>query len=112
MQNQWSSNVINKWDGKSIEMDKDKGTILSQAIAAGHKDSENRFSGVMIGSWKDTDTAPDITAKTGVYGFHEGAMSYAWKDDGTGFIGKDGLGRINFDGNNSTIYSANYKNNN
>jgi hypothetical protein len=38
-------------------------------------------------------------------------MSYAWKDDGTGFIGKDSLGRIDFDGNNSTIYSANYKNN-
>ena len=109
MQNQWSSNVINKWDGKSIEMDKDKGTILSQAIAAGHKDSENRFSGVMIGSWKDTDTAPDITAQTGIYGFHQGAMSYAWKDDGTGFIGKDGLGRINFDGNKATIYSSEYK---
>ena len=105
MQNQWSSNVINKWDGKSIQMDENNGTILSQAIAAGHKDSQNRFSGVMIGSWKDTDTAPDITAKTGVYGFHEGAMSYAWKDDGTGFIGKDGLGRINFDGNRATIYS-------
>lgn len=109
IQNQWSSNVINKWDGKSIEMDKDNGIILSQAIAAGHKDSENRFSGVMIGSWKDTDTAPDIAAKTGIYGFHEGAMSYAWKDDGTGFIGKDGLGRINFDGNKATISSSEYK---
>jgi hypothetical protein len=31
-------------------------------MAAGHKDSQNRFSGVMLGSWKDTDTASDIAA--------------------------------------------------
>jgi len=28
-------------------------------------------------------------------------MSYAFKDDGTGFIGKDGKGRIMFNGNSS-----------
>ena len=109
LQNRWASNTINQWDGKSIQIDNKDGTILSQAIAAGHKNSDNSFSGVMIGSWKDTDTAPDITAQTGIYGFHKGAMSYAWKDDGTGFIGKDGLGRINFDGNKATIYSTDYK---
>ena len=109
LQNRWASNTINQWDGKSIQIDNKNGTILSQAIAAGHKNSDNSFSGVMIGSWKDTDAASDITAQTGVYGFHEGAMSYAWKDDGTGFIGKDGLGRINFDGNKATIYSTDYK---
>lgn len=109
LQNRWASNVINQWDGKSIQIDNQNGSILSQAIAAGHKNVDNSFSGVMIGSWKATDTASDITAQTGVYGFHEGAMSYAWKDDGTGFIGKDGLGRIHFDGNRATIYSSEYR---
>jgi len=42
-----------------------------------------------------------VTKNTGVYGFNRGAMSYAFKDDGTGFIGKDGSGRIFFDGENS-----------
>jgi hypothetical protein len=35
-------------------------------------------------------------------------MSYAFKEDGTAFIGKDGRGRIMFDGNDATIYSATY----
>jgi len=38
-------------------------------------------------------------------------MSYAFTDDGRGFIGRDGRGRIYFDGNNSTIYSSEWKGN-
>ena len=109
IQNRWSSNVINKWDGKTIEIDNGTGTILSQALAAGTKNSDNEFSGVMIGEWKHTDSNQKTFNQTGVYGFHEGAMSYAFMDDGTGFIGKDGLGRINFNGNKATIYSTSYK---
>jgi hypothetical protein len=40
-----------------------------------------------------------LTQQTGVYGFNHGRMSYALKDDGTAFFGKDGKGRIYFDGN-------------
>ena len=35
-------------------------------------------------------------------------MSYAFKDDGTAFIGQDGVGRINFDGNEGIIESARF----
>jgi hypothetical protein len=49
---------------------------------------------------------------TGVYGFNHGAMSYALKDDGTAFFGKDGRGRIYFNGNNATIQSASWNFNN
>ena len=38
-------------------------------------------------------------------------MAYAFKDDGTGFIGKDTKGRIYFNGNNSQIYSSNWRGN-
>jgi len=62
----------------------------------------------MIGDWSRTDTCSSITKKTGIYGFHKGAMSYAFKEDGTGFIGKDGKGRIFLGGDNSTIYSNNW----
>ena len=61
------------------------GVILTPAIAAGKKNSDNTFSGVMLGDWQQTDTADDITQQIGVYGFHHGAMSYAFKEDGTGF---------------------------
>lgn len=104
LQNKWPSAVINKWDGKSIEIDKKNGTILTQALAAGSKNTNNEFSGVMIGKWQHTDVESSLK-QTGVYGFHNGAMSYAFKEDGTAFIGKNGQGRIYFDGDDATIYS-------
>ena len=33
-------------------------------------------------------------------------MSYAFKEDGTAFIGKSSMARINFNGSNATIYSS------
>lgn len=109
LQNLYPSNVINKWDGKKLTINEGTGQILSTMIAAGSKNSDNQFSGVLIGDWSDSDVEDSVGKHTGVYGFHEGAMSYAWKDDGTGFIGKSGDGRIEFDGTNATISSANYK---
>lgn len=108
IQNEYPSSTLNKWDGKSIEIDEENGTIVSPAIAAGKKNGDNTFSGVMIGSWENTDTASDIAQQTGVYGFHYGQMSYAFKEDGTAFIGKSNRGRIIFDGNEGTLKSANW----
>lgn len=104
MQNEYPSATINKWNGKDIQI-KD-GYILSPAIAAGRKDKEGKFFGVMMGDWSDTITADDITKTTGLYGFNEGAMSFAFKDDGTAFIGKSDRGRIEFNGNEGVIKSS------
>jgi hypothetical protein len=98
MQNEYPSAVVNKWNGKSIKIDNDNGTILAPAIAAGKKDSKNRFSGVMLGDLERLDSTNDLTAvTTGLYGFHEGATSFAFMEDGTGYIGKSGDGRILID---------------
>lgn len=107
-QDNYPSSTINAWNGTDIETDNDTGTILASALAAGKKETDNTFTGVMIGDWSRTDTCSSITKKTGIYGFHKGAMSYAFKEDGTGFIGKDGKGRIFLGGDNSTIYSNNW----
>lgn len=105
--NKWPSSTINNWDGTSLEINKENGQIVATAIAAGKKHSEdNTFSGVMLGDWQELNK----NAQTGIYGFHHGEMSYAFKDDGTAFLGKDGRGRIHFDGNESAIYSANWNN--
>lgn len=109
LQNLWPNGVINAWDGKSLVLDEETGTILAAAISAGKKNSDNTFSGVMLGDWSDQDVEGSISKQTGVYGFHHGAMSYAFKEDGTALIGKSSMARINFDGNESTIYSAGYK---
>lgn len=102
IRNQYPSRVINKWDGKTLTMDEETGTILSTAIAAGKKD-ENTFTGVMIGDWTGSTSDKSLTQATGVFGFHQGAMSYAFMDNGKAFIGKDGKGRISFNGNNGSI---------
>lgn len=109
LQNKYPSRVINKWDGKTLTIDKDKGLILSTAIAAGKKNSDNTFSGVMLGDWSNTSATSDLTGQTGIYGFHNGEMSYAFKENGTAFIGTSSNGgRIEFNGNSGLIKSANY----
>lgn len=108
-QNDYGSTTLNQWNGKGIQIDEENGTIVSRGIASGKKESDNTFTGVVIGDWGATDDAHEsMTGQTGVYGFDHGAMAYAFKDDGTAFIGKSGKGRILFDGNESTITSENF----
>ena len=105
-QDNYPSTTLNKWDGKEVQIDKDQGTIVANGFAAGKKESDNTFTGVVLGDWSRSDTDAFVTKQTGVYGFNHGAMSYALKDDGTAFFGKDGSGRIYFNGNSAQIYSA------
>lgn len=108
IQNNYPSAMVNKWDGKSIVTDEATGTMMASAISAGKKESDNTFSGVLIGDWSRSDTEAAVAGQTGVYGFNHGAMSYAFKDNGTGFIGKPNKGRIYFDGDSSQIYSSSW----
>ena len=105
IQNRYPNSTINQWDG-SFEVDENDNKLLAARIAAGTKDKDNNtFTGVAIGDWQfDANDK-----KTGVYGFHQGAMSYAFKDDGNAFIGKDGSGRIIFDGDGGNIYSSSWE---
>lgn len=106
MSNRYPSSTLNKWGGDEVQLD--EGSIVAPAIAAGKKNSDNTFSGVMLGDWSKKDTASEIAGQTGIYGFHHGMQTYAFKEDGTAFIGKSGRGRIYFDGNTGVIRSANW----
>jgi hypothetical protein len=46
----------------------------------------------LLGDWSGTNSQDTITKNTGLYGFHEGVMSFYFKDDGTAAIGKAGKG--------------------
>lgn len=105
MQNQYASTTLNGWNGE-FKLDENKGTILGTMFAAGRKTANNTFEGVVMGDVKDGDSA---NSELGLYGYHQGAQSFGFKTDGTGFIGKSGRGRILFDGQNSTIQSAGYE---
>lgn len=113
MQNRYFSSTINQWDGK-LNVDEDNNTILAKMIGAGSKNNENQFSGVLLGDWtgnvNQNDSSASIAKRTGLYGFHEGATSFGFMEDGTGFIGKSGSGRILFDGDSGTITSGEWTN--
>ena len=102
-QDHYPSTTLNQWDGKTIQTDTADGVIVANGLAAGRKENDNSFSGVMLGDWSRTDTVKGLTKNTGVYGLHKGAVSYAFMDDGNAFIGSDGQGRISFDGNKGLI---------
>ena len=109
--NKYFSQTINKWNGTGVQIDEEKGIILSQAFAAGKKEDDNTFSGVMLGDWSVDVAEPQLSKQTGIYGFSHGEMSYAFKEDGTAFIGKNTGGRIYFDGDKGQITSNNWKGN-
>lgn len=108
MQNRYPSTFINQWDG-SFQIDEENGTIMGTMFGAGRKNSDNQFEGVLMGDVAaGTGFNYDNKTGIGIYGFNKGAQSFAFLNDGTGFIGKSGAGRILFDGNNSIIASANW----
>lgn len=104
IQNEYFSSTINKWDG-ALKIDDSGNYILSKMIGAGKKNNDNQFSGVLMGDWGNNTN--DSYLQTGLFGFQNGVMTYAFKNDGTGFIGP-GKGRIEFDGTKGIIKSANY----
>lgn len=103
-QNLYPSSLVNEWDGQSLALDEENGSIIAKMIAAGTKDQRNRFTGVMMGNWSEKgDESLDIP---GLYGFNAGQQSFGLKTDGTGFIGPSGEGRIQFDGRNALISNS------
>ena len=107
MQSNYDFAMLNEWGG-GLTLDEENGTILSTMLGAGRKNSQNQFSGVLIGDIKTGTGNDDADSQTGVYGLHEGVISYALKEDGTATFGKAGHGQIHIDGNEGTIKSAEY----
>lgn len=108
LKNRFPNSIINEWNGELI-VDNDKNTIMSAMMAAGTKNKENQFSGVLMG--KVQGSGEDSFEQHGIYGYNYGDQSFAFKADGTAFIGKHGKGRIEFNGNKGVIKNANIEEN-
>ena len=102
-QNRFGSALFNEWDG-SLVIDKTENKILSALIGAGKKETNNTFSGVLMG-----DFTKNGSTKTGLLGFKNSLETFGFHTDGTAFIGPSGQGRIEFDGTRGIIQSGNYK---
>lgn len=107
MANAFSKELLNAWDGSSVQIDGENGFILAPQIGAGLKNGDNKFTGVLMGQYIGDDTS--LSKKHGLYGFSNGVATFAFKDDGTAFIGAPGGGRIEFNGNKGIIQSNNFK---
>lgn len=101
----YSSAFLNSWDG-GLTIDEENGTIMSAMIGAGYKDDNNRFNGVLMGDVKTPVNDNTSEVDTGLYGYNEGELSFGFNIDGTAFLGKQGHGRILFDGNSGEIKSS------
>lgn len=95
-----------------VTIDKNKNNIYSPRILTGKYENADAdvgqkvFTGVALGDYGGKDTDPSMRL-TGIYGFNKGTQVYAFKEDGTAFIGSN-KGRINFDGINATLYNSGY----
>ena len=107
-QEQWESGLLNQWDG-SLTIDDKNGIILSTMMGAGIKNGDNTFSGVLMGDVGNS--AGFNKTPLGLYGFYHGEQSFGFKIDGTAFIGRSGIGRIEFDGTSGIIQSAAFDDN-
>ena len=99
----------------TVKIDGENAIIYSPRILAGKYENvdadagQKVFTGVALGDYGGKDTEPNMRL-TGIYGFNKGTQVYAFKEDGTAFIGS-GNGRINFDGTNAILYNSNYESN-
>lgn len=107
IQNKYPSAMVNKWDGQ-LNIDSDNNFIGVAQIAAGKKENNNTFTGVLMGSFGDGKADSSLSKNTGVYGYYQGKQVYALKDDGTATFGKSGNGQIEIKGDSGKIKSAGY----
>lgn len=96
--NPYGNEAINSWDGTSVEIDNEGGTILAPQIGAGTKNTANQFSGVVMGK----DSTQD---KTGLYGYKNGINTFALQEDGKASFGTKS--QITVDGEKAQITGKN-----
>ena len=92
----YGNEAINGWDGTALDTG-DGEYVFAPQVGAGTKDSQNRFTGVVMGK----DSGQD---KVGLYGYQEGVNTFGLMEDGTAFFGaSSGGGRIKINGKSGSI---------
>ena len=87
---------INGWDGQQLVIDEENGEyIFAPQIGAGTKDSQNRFTGVVMGQ----NSSPNVDRNNiiGLYGYNSGQNTFGLQANGKAYFGT-GNGRIVIDG--------------
>lgn len=107
--NRYTHRELNEWDGNSIKINQGQNYILAPQIGAGHKDNQNKFTGVVMGDVVSNLGANTQTTQTGLFGYGTGDRTF-FLDSNTGnaTFGKQGAGQIQISGTRSVITGGNY----
>ena len=106
--NRFGNSAINDWNGNSVQIDEEGGTILSPQVGAGTKDSNNRFTGIVIGAAKEANATK---AAVGMFGYDRGQRTlFLNAENGAAIFGKLGSGQITIDPtqNRALLYSYDF----
>lgn len=95
--NRYTNAALNDWDGNSISLDEDRGVILAPQIGAGKKETDNSFTGLLMGEVKEYG---QDEADVGLIGYKEGTRTlHIDANEGQAIFGSKGNGQIIIDPN-------------
>lgn len=106
--------ALNGWDGNSISLNEDGGIILSPQVGAGHKEMDNTFTGLLMGSVREQNRD---SIESGLLGYHHGERTlFLDANSGKAEFGRVGTGQIIIDpgagigigDSKALIYGGNY----
>lgn len=100
---------LNDWNGNGIELNSDGGYILTPQVGAGKKDTNNRFTGLLMGEVKESGASK---SEIGLFGFLNGLRTiFLDAETGTAEFGIPGGGQIRIDpsSNEAIIESGDFQ---
>lgn len=71
--NTYENKFINEWNGNAIELNEEGGIILTPQIAAGQKEVDNTFTGVVGGKAKESKSD---NIEQGIFGYNHGQRTF------------------------------------
>lgn len=71
--NTYENKFINEWNGNAIELNEEGGIILTPQIAAGQKEVDNTFTGVVGGKAKESKSD---NIEQGIFGYNHGERTF------------------------------------
>ena len=101
---------LNAWDGNSVQIEEQGGFILSPQVGAGQKESDNSFTGILMGKVKEVGQKEYYN---GLHGFNHGQKTiFLNSENGSAIFGKAGGGRIIIDPttNQALLYTDSFWN--
>ena len=90
--NTYEMSNLNAWDGNKIYTDTSGEYILAPQLGAGKKESNNTFTGLIMGLKSHNKST---STKAGLYGYQSGVLTIALEaEDGSARFGRSGSGQI------------------